>query len=239
VIAVWVLAGFVGGLLVNYLADVLPRTRRLSAPIWWPISRNLIFSYLSKARVLVVFLFSLVVAIVVFQSPPPNFSIILFACILAYFLLVTIIDIEHRAVLHPVSLAGALLLGGIGIWRHGLISTLIGGLAGFAILLAFYFVGDWLGRLMAKRRGEKWQDTALGFGDVNLAGVIGLLLGWPGVVAALFGGMLAAGLLSAAYLLWMMVGRRYTAFTSIPYAPFLCFGAVLMFSMGIYLSSSI
>lgn len=160
----------------------------------------------------------------------------MFAAILVYFLLVTVIDVEHRLVLHPVSLVGALFLGSIGLWRHGLISTMAGGVAGFALMLALYFLGDWLGRLMAKMRGENWEETALGFGDVNLAGVIGLLAGWPGVVAALFVGMLAAGLFSAAYLLRMLIGRKYLPFSSIPYAPFLCFGAVFTFSLGIYLS---
>jgi len=147
-------------------------------------------------------------------------------------------SVEHRLILHPVSLVGVLVLGSIGLWRHGLIGTVFGGVAGFALMLALYFLGDWLGRLMAKMRREKWEETALGFGDVNLAGVIGLLAGWPGVIAALFVGILAAGLFSGAYLLWMLVSRRYAAFSSIPYAPFLCFGVVFTFSLGIYLSPS-
>ena len=236
-ITIWILAGLACGLLVNYLADVLPITRRLMQPLWWPLSGKKIRNYLSSPRVVIVLSLSVVSAGFLYQLPRSDLPIFAFVLILVYFAIVTVIDIEHRLVLHPVSLAGAVALGAIGFVRHGLFNTLIGGLAGFAFMLALYFLGDWLGRLMARLRGEKWEDTALGFGDVNLAGVIGLLLGWPGVIAALFVGILAAGLFSGGYLLWMLAGRKYSSFTSIPYAPFLCLGAVLMVSLGIYLRS--
>jgi leader peptidase (prepilin peptidase)/N-methyltransferase len=119
---------------------------------------------------------------------------------------------------------------------HDILDTLIGGAVGFGFMLALYYLGDWLGRLMAQARKEPWEETALGFGDVNLAGVIGLLLGWPGVIAALFIGMFAAGLFSAGYLLLSFLGGRYRAFSSIPYAPFLSFGAVGSVLLGIYLA---
>ncbi len=101
-------------------------------------------------------------------------------------------------------------------------------------MLAVYYLGDWLGRLVARARKEPWEETALGFGDVDLAGVIGLLMGWPGVIAALFMGMLAAGIFSAGYLLFTFVSGKYRAFASIPYAPFLCMGAVVSVLAGIY-----
>ena len=237
-VIIWILVGLVLGLLTNYLADALPKTRRLSRPLWWPLSLKRLRGYLSSSRVIIVFLVSAVGAGLLYNAPPARFPVLMFAAILVYFLLVTVIDVEHRLVLHPVSLVGVLVLGSIGLWRHGLLGTVFGGVAGFALMLALYFLGDWLGRLMAKMRREKWEETALGFGDVNLAGVIGLLAGWPGVIAALFVGMLAAGLFSGAYLLWMLVSRKYAAFSSIPYAPFLCFGVVFTFSLGIYLSPS-
>lgn len=238
-IIIWILAGLLCGLLVNYLADVLPSTRRLSRPLWWPLSGKKVGEYLASPRVLIVFLGSAVAAGLLFLYPPVGFSMLAFASILIYFSLVTVIDVEHRLVLHIVSITGALILSAIGLWRHGLVSTLLGGLTGFAFMLALYLMGDWLGRLMAKMRGEKWEDAALGFGDVNLAGVIGLLIGWPGVLPALFVGMLAAGLFSGGYLLWMLALKKYSAFTAIPYAPFLCFGAVLTVLLGIYLTPAI
>jgi leader peptidase (prepilin peptidase)/N-methyltransferase len=68
-----------------------------------------------------------------------------------------------------------------------------------------------------------------GFGDVNLAGLIGLAVGWPGVAVALVLGIFAAGAFSLAYLAWMAARRRYAAFTPFPYGPFLVLGALAVY----------
>jgi leader peptidase (prepilin peptidase)/N-methyltransferase len=232
----YLLVGLFCGSLVNYLADTLPATRRLSKPDWWPLSRESLKGYLSRIRVIVVLITCVVSAYLLFANPPVDFSVYLLSIILLYFLLVTVIDIEHRVVLHPISIAGAIGLGAIGLLRgHALLDTVIGGGVGFGFMLGVYYLGDWLGRMMAKARNEAWEETALGFGDVNLAGVIGLLAGWPGVIAALFFGMLAAGVFSAVFLAIKLVVGRYSAFTSIPYAPFLSLGAMVSVVMGVYL----
>ena len=231
---VWILLGLGGGLLVNYLGDVLPRTRRLVQPMWWPLKARKVRKYFSARRVILVQCFFLVAALFINQRPPLKFSAFLFFILLIYFGVVTVIDVEHRVVMHPVSLAGALLLGGVGLWRHGFVPTLLGGLVAFGFMLALFFAGEWLGRLLARRRGEKWEETALGFGDVNLAGVIGLLMGWPVALEALLLGIVAAGVFSFGYLLVMLLTRRYRVLAAIPYAPFLCLGAVVMIAASIY-----
>ncbi len=232
-----VLAAFLGlvfGLLINYLADELPQTGRFSKPLWWPVSSTRILEYLKTPRVALVLAISIVAALALCFNLPQDFSVYPLAAILSYFALVAVIDIEHRAVLHPVSIVGALGLGAIGLVRHGFVPTVLGAMAGFGTMLAFYYLGEWLGRLMARRRGEKWQEAALGFGDVNLGGVIGLLMGWPGVVAALTLGIFAAGVYSAIFIAVTILTGRFRAFASIPYAPFLCFGAVATVLIGIY-----
>jgi prepilin signal peptidase PulO-like enzyme (type II secretory pathway) len=226
--------GIISGLVINYLADVLPQTRRLSTPLWWPVTGSKTLRYLKSPRVIFVLVVSVVAALTLCFFLPQDFSIYSLAFILIYFALVTVIDIEHRVVLHPVSIVGALALGAIGLMRHGFVATVLGAMAGFGTMLAFYYLGEGLGRIMARRRGEKWQETALGFGDVNLGGVIGLLMGWPGVVAALTLGIFSAGVYSAIFIVFAMLTGRFRAFASIPYAPFLCFGAVATVLLGIY-----
>jgi len=230
------IVGLLCSLIVNYLADVLPATRRLSRPDWWPVSGDGVREYFLRPRVLIVITTSLISAFLIYQFPPTDFPLTLFTSVLMYFLLVAVIDIEHRVVMHPVSIAGAVIMAGIGVFRgHSLLDSAIGGAVGFGFMLAIYYLGDWLGRLMARARNEPWEETALGFGDVNLAGVIGLLMGWPGVIAALFVGMVAAGLFSAVFLLIKMFSGKYRAFASIPYAPFLSLGAVATVVAGIYI----
>lgn len=226
--------GLLSGLLVNYLADVLPIHRRLAPPPWWPPSAATVGEYIHSPRKFVVHIVMLLACVSIFQNPPAGFSVYLLALVLIYFALITVIDIEHRLVLHPVSLFGALALGALGAWRHGWLPTLAGGAAGFGLMLGLYFAGELIGRLLARLRKQAWQETALGFGDVNLAGVIGLLLGWPAVLPALFAGVLLAGLYSLAIVFLSLLRGRYSMFATIPYAPFLCLGAVLLVLAGVY-----
>jgi prepilin signal peptidase PulO-like enzyme (type II secretory pathway) len=120
-----------------------------------------------------------------------------------------------------------------GINNHGVINTLIGGAGGFGIMLVFYFFGDLFVRYISRSRGEDIEEIALGFGDVNLAGVIGLLLGWPGVVGGVFVAILLGGVVSGVFLLFQIIRKKYQAYQALPYGPFLVLSAIILF----YISS--
>ena len=81
---------------------------------------------------------------------------------------------------------------------------------------------------LARWRGESGEEEALGFGDVNLSGVLGLMLGWPVIVLGLVLAILLGGAVSLVYLLLMLVLRRYRRYAAIPYGPFLVAGAVIL-----------
>jgi leader peptidase (prepilin peptidase)/N-methyltransferase len=71
----------------------------------------------------------------------------------------------------------------------------------------------------------------MGLGDVKLAGVLGLYLGWLGwssVVVGAFTGFLLGGLAGAALLLARRVSRR----SAIPFGPFMLAGALLAVFLG-------
>ena len=160
--------------------------------------------------------------------PPDRLGYWIGCLLLFYFGVVVVIDIEHRLVLHPVSIVGAISGLFVGFWLHGLWLTLAGGAAGFGIMLALYYLGALYARWMARRRGEPLDEVALGYGDVNLAGVLGLILGWPGIIAGLVFAILAGGIVSLIYIAIMFISRNYKPFTAIPYAPFLIFGATIL-----------
>ena len=66
---------------------------------------------------------------------------------------------------------------------------------------------------------------AIGFGDVKLAALIGLVTGWFGAGAALVAvaaGFVAAGLTAIV----LLITRQGTKHTAIPLAPFMALGAV-------------
>jgi len=158
-----------------------------------------------------------------------------FAAYWAIFILIFLIDLEHRLILNVViypaivlGVAGAFITTGPGIAR-----ALLGGVVGFVFVYLVYLLGAVFARIMARRRGRPIDEVAFGAGDVKLAVFIGLVIGLPGVIFALVIGMLLGGLTAAAYLLWEAgVRRRYVAFTAIPYGPFLVAGALTMLFYG-------
>jgi leader peptidase (prepilin peptidase)/N-methyltransferase len=148
--------------------------------------------------------------------------------LLAYFGVVVVIDIEYRLIMHPVSIVGAALALIMGVYLHGLVDSLLGGLAGFGVMWLLYMFGILIMRLISHMRGQAIGDVALGFGDVNLSGVLGLLLGWPVILVGLLLAVLLAGIVSLIYLIIMLALRRYRLFTALPYGPFLIAGAGLI-----------
>jgi len=153
--------------------------------------------------------------------PPHQLEVPLAAGLVIFLALITVIDVEHRLILHSTSAVGALIGVGIGTHLHGAATTLIGGAAGYGIMLVFYLFGELFVRYMSKRRGEPISEVALGYGDVNLAGIAGLLLGWPGIVFGLLFAILAGGVGSLAVVAGMLIRRQYRSFSAIPYGPFL------------------
>jgi leader peptidase (prepilin peptidase) / N-methyltransferase len=238
------LIGWLAGIIVNYLADFLPRYRRFSQPICLncetkiPYFRFFIWDrrcpacqHARSRRTWLVEIISIISAIWLWNNPPMPIGFGVGLILLAYFILVAIIDIENRLILHPVSAFGGISGLGLGIWLHGLTRTVLGGLAGLGVMLFFYLFGILLIRLLNRWRGLSLGDEdgeALGFGDVILGGVLGLILGWPGVAASIFLTILLAGLASLIYMIVMVVLRRYQSNQTLPYGPFLVLGAVVL-----------
>ncbi|MFI7614749.1 prepilin peptidase [Nonomuraea terrae] len=82
------------------------------------------------------------------------------------------------------------------------------------------------GAVLAAAYGLLWflRPDALGFGDVKLAGLIGMAaaaLGWQALVAAAFLGQLYGAL----YGLSLLLTRRGTRHTQFPFGPFMVLGA--------------
>ncbi len=148
-----------------------------------------------------------------------------------YLAVVFIIDVEHRAILHEVSLVGVLIAIPFGLWLNGWQKTLLGLLVGLGVMLALYYFGILFNKWMSKRRGQEIDEVALGFGDVILSAVLGIMLGWPRIFVCLFTAIVLGGLLSGLYILVMLLRKRYQAFTAIPYAPFLVIAAVILIYM--------
>ncbi len=139
-----------------------------------------------------------------------------------------VVDLEQRLILHPVSLVGAVIGSLVGIKLHGVTFTLLGGLFGLGLMFLLYLGGGLFLKLLARWRDYSDVDEALGFGDVILSGVLGLILGWPGIALGLIVAILLAGAVSLLYFLILLVLRRYRANMTVAYGPFLILGAIVL-----------
>jgi prepilin signal peptidase PulO-like enzyme (type II secretory pathway) len=233
------IGGWLIALLINYLADVLPTTRRISAPVCMhceaKVSVSRYFFLLPCAACrrrrslrtwIVQAAFSLA-TIWLWVMPPGRLGFWAGTAVLAFFALVGVIDIEHRLILHPISYFGMALGLAVGIWQKGVVVTLEGGAAGYGIMFALYYFGILFNRWIARLRHQETDEVALGYGDVNLAGILGLMLGWSEIAGVLIVAILLGGLASGMILLVMTLLRRYKPMTAIPYAPFLLIGAMI------------
>jgi len=234
--------GWAAALLVNYLSDILPARRKLTSPVCTQCAAN--FSWIDylllkncsncgakrSKRTWLTQILGVVASVYLWFFPPKGLGFGLGFFLLVYLAVVLIIDLEHRLVLHPVSYFGVALGLLVGTKLHGFGNALLGGLAGFGIMFSLYYLGVLFARWLSKRRGETVveEGDALGFGDVNLAGILGLMLGWPLISVGVLMAILAGGLVSLILVLGMLAFKRYQAFSAIPYAPFLIFGAVFL-----------
>lgn len=239
-----IFAGFLGliaAILVNYLSDVLPVQRKLVRPVCAYCNADYSWKdYLLVAacracgkprswRTYIILVAGPALSLTLWLNPPARLGYWLGLLVLAYFGLVVVIDIEHRLILHVVSLVGALIGFVVGSVKYNIPTSLVGGLVGGGIMLIFYWVGTIFARYRARKRGVDDGEEALGFGDVTISVVIGLMLGWPLVLYGLFLGVLAGGLFSLAIMLILMAARRYdpmTVFTA--YGPYLVIGATIL-----------
>lgn len=170
-------------------------------------------------------------ALGIYVALPEPGSFLSAVVICSILLLIVVTDLEHRLILNVVIVPAAALFLLVGVLdpQRGPLKTLLGGLVGFATFFLLYLLGGVFGRVAARVRGGPLAEVPFGFGDVNLAGVVGLAVGWPGVLVALLLGIFAAGGFSLGYLVWMAARRRYSAFTPFPYGPFLILGALAVY----------
>jgi leader peptidase (prepilin peptidase) / N-methyltransferase len=124
-----------------------------------------------------------------------------------------LIDIETQRlpnlIVLPAYIVGVVLLAGSAL-LGGTLPSLLTGLIGSAALLVFYW-------LLALGGG-------MGFGDVKLAGVLGLYLGFLGL-GSLAVGAFAAFAFGGVFALVMLIARRGGRKTKIPFGPWMLVGA--------------
>lgn len=133
---------------------------------------------------------------------------------IAILILVIVVDLEHRLILHVVTVPGTVLalVGSAFVSSNAPLLALLGAIFGFFTFLGLY----WLGRRL-------FGPGALGFGDVMLSTMMGAMVGFPYIVFALVIGVLLGGMISFG----LIASRRLSMRSYVAYGPFLAMAGII------------
>ncbi len=144
-----------------------------------------------------------------------------FLAIFSLMVLMFVYDLKHylipdeavfAAISATIAWHGVLFISGIVSFTETVPFFLSGlGASGFFLAIFTISKGAWMG-----------------FGDVKLALFMGLFLGYPGILVALFSAFMSGAIMGSAMVLLNKKGIK----SEIPFAPFLIFGTILAFFWG-------
>ncbi len=170
-----------------------------------------------------------------------NINPVQFTIWLAYmmiFALITVIDVEHKLILFIViipslglALVDTLLTTFItdGFYPPQVQEALIGAVMGFGVFFLMYNGGFIFTYIMGKLRGQEINEIAFGYGDVMMATLSGLILGWRSLIFAMFITVFIGAFGALIYLVSRrFIGAKYSAFTALPYGPYIVIGTMAM-----------
>jgi leader peptidase (prepilin peptidase)/N-methyltransferase len=138
----------------------------------------------------------------------------------AVFLLVLVIDLEHRLILNVVILPAALLAALASPFSQvGWLGSLLGGAVAFVIVFGIYIFAE----VFSRWRHLNIEGGAFGQGDVKLALFMGIVTGVSAVFPAILATILLGGVGAILFLAYQLIVHRQLALTAaIPYGPFFC-----------------
>jgi prepilin signal peptidase PulO-like enzyme (type II secretory pathway) len=243
--SVWILpTGFIVGLIINYLTDILPFEIRSTHPVcsnpdcrqpmswlrYFLLQRCKICNKKQSIRHFIVYIISILMLYYIYGNSSLPLGVFGSYLLFQYLFLVAIIDFEHRLILRPLSIAGLILGLIVGILTRSWQSTLIGAGVGFGIMLLFYYLGILFSKFRNKRLGNSNDsEESLGSGDVTLAAILGLILGWPLIWFNLFSGIILAGIFSILLIVYLILAKKYRSMmVYIAYGPFFIASAIFM-----------
>jgi prepilin signal peptidase PulO-like enzyme (type II secretory pathway) len=145
----------------------------------------------------------------------PVISYIYYLLIISFLIIIFVYDLKHFIILDKVIYPAIiislifLLASNQSLIANCILSAL--GASGFFLLIYLLSKGRWLG-----------------FADVKLAILLGLLLGWPRIILALFLSFVIGGIIG----LGLIVFSKKKLKSEVPFAPFLIFGTLIALFWG-------
>lgn len=156
------------------------------------------------------------------------------------FAVIVVIDIEHKLILFVVIIPSSLIAVADSVltgFPPSLVDALAGGALGFFVFFILYNGGFLFTYIMGTVRGEKIDEVAFGYGDVMLSMLSGFILGWQSLIFAMFLTVFLGAFGAVIFLLIKALSRnKYSAFTAIPYGPYIVAGTIILLFFRIQLA---
>jgi leader peptidase (prepilin peptidase) / N-methyltransferase len=213
VITACAVAGVLSGAIVEIVVDRVPKREVLST--WTPQD-------LRATRAAALAGITVVLFVGLALRYHDSWVLPAFLAVAAGLVSLSAIDLEHfllpNRIVYPLALVtlALLTLGALGDSAWGALGrAVLGGVAGILTLGVLHVV----------------SPRSMGFGDVKLAFVLGLALGWLGwgeLVLGLFCGFLAGALVGLVLIALRRRGRK----DHLPFGPFLAFGTLVVLLWG-------
>jgi leader peptidase (prepilin peptidase)/N-methyltransferase len=167
------------------------------------------------------------------EADVSSLQLVFYLFYMALFVLITVIDIEHRLILFAVIIPSCLIALADAILtpdnqRPDLGAALLGGALGFGVFFLLYVGGILFSYVVAKMRGYDLPEVAFGYGDVMLAALCGLILGWERLIFAMFITVFLGAFGALIYLVARSVSGKYNLFTPLPYGPYIVVGTYIL-----------
>ncbi len=235
--AIFLLIGIIAGGLINVLADDLPARVNPRVPHcprcgyvygparWLALSRRVLGGHCpdcelaTRKRAIAVEIFTGLLFALLPLFIEPIADLVIYSMYVGVLILVIVIDLEHRLILHVVTVPTTIfaLIASLFLTDNNPLLALTGAAAGFLFFLVIFLIGQRL-----------FGPGALGFGDVTLAMTMGAMLGLQRVFFALILGVLMAGL----WAIIALVSGKLKLRGYFAYGPFLAIGGILMIIWG-------
>ncbi|MCL4248818.1 MAG: A24 family peptidase [Anaerolineae bacterium] len=246
--------GLLVGAVINWLADYLPHYQMPKTPrypdgetrppvAWMGLTAFLLGKRASSGGaklswryplIEIVTAVALVLTVVVAsgRTEMSQLRLVFLMIYIALFVLITLIDVEHKLILFSViipSLVIGLIDAIVDPYGPPLENALIGAAVGFGVFFLMYLGGFLFTYVLSKSRGQEINEVAFGYGDVMLITLSGLLLGWQNLLIAMFITVFLGAAGALLYIIFRrLAGSRYSMFTALPYGPYIVIATTMM-----------
>ena len=139
-------------------------------------------------------------------------------CYSAVLIAIAIIDLDHQLILNKIVYPVSLIALVLNFFMPSLFNlhNFLFGLLGMAVGFLILFLPA-----LISRKGMGW-------GDVKMAGMLGLMVGFPNVIVAVFGGIIIGGVVA----IILLATKKKTRKDGIPFGPYLSLAAIITLLWG-------